>query len=105
MKQTLDFNDFRNAFWSHDRANNFSRQGLELLFDYLEDCDPDMELDVIAICCDYSEDTPEDIANNYWDRDSVPDDENELRQAVREYLDANTIVVGETSFGFVYANF
>jgi hypothetical protein len=105
MKQTIQSYDFHDAFLRYGRKDNFSYEGLDLLFDYFEDCDPDMELDVIAICCDYNEDTPEDIANNYWDRDSVPDDEDELRDQVREYLEANTSIIGETPFGFVYLAF
>jgi hypothetical protein len=105
MKISIDSaSEFRNQFVAYNR-DNFTHEAYELLFDYFEDCDPDMELDVIAICCDYSEDTPEGIANNYWDRDSVPDDEEELRDQVREYLEANTSIVGETATGFVYLAF
>jgi hypothetical protein len=105
MKITIDYYDFLDVFRRYDRIDNFSREGLELLFNYLEEVDPDMELDVIAICCEYCEDTPADIANNYWDRDSVPDDEDELRDQVRDYLEANTTIVGETASGFVYLAF
>lgn len=110
MKQTLDFNDFRNAFWSHNRTDNFSRKGLELLFDYLEEYEgltgEEIELDVIALCCDYSEEAAQDIFNTYpisCDSDSPTDDE--VINAVRDYLRNNTSIVGETSSGFVYANF
>lgn len=51
MKTTINFNDFRDAFRSMDRMENFSREGMQVLFDYLEECDPDYELDVIAPCC------------------------------------------------------
>ena len=58
MKQTINLNDFRNAFQSI-RPNNFSYEGLEVLFDYCEDlevsCNKEMELDVIWLCCDYAE--------------------------------------------------
>ena len=41
------------------RPENFSYQGLQALFAYLEnyetETDTPVELDVIAICCDYSE--------------------------------------------------
>lgn len=104
MKTTLDLNDFRDAFRTYDRLDNFSREGLELLFDFCEECDPDMELDVIALCCDYSEDTPEAIAENY-SIDTEDMDEDEILEAVRDYLSDNTTVIGETSTGFVYANF
>jgi hypothetical protein len=106
MKQTISHaSQFRDAFRQADRQDQFSYEALNMLYEYFEDVDPDMELDVVAICCDYSEDTPEAIANNYWDRDSVPDDEDELRDQVREYLEANTSIVGETPTGFVYACF
>lgn len=106
MKTTITHaSQFRDAFRQADRQDQFSYEALNMLYEYFEDIDPDMELDVVAICCEYYEDTPEAIANNYWDKDSVPEDEDELRDAVREYLEANTSLVGETSSGFVYAAF
>jgi hypothetical protein len=59
MKQTVDYHTFEQAFKNYDRLNNFPI-GLRDLFDYLEsyesDCDTEIELDVIALRCDYSED-------------------------------------------------
>jgi hypothetical protein len=105
MKLTIDFNEFRDAFRRYDRLDNFSREGLEMLFDHCEECDPDMELDVIALCCDYTEADWETIAQDYFiDLDGV--DEDDKPQAVMEYLCDNTTVLGETSKGaFIYANF
>ena len=41
------------------RGNQFSRAGLSALYDYLEqlqdDIGEEIELDVIALCCEYSE--------------------------------------------------
>lgn len=110
MKQTIQLHDFREAFRLFGRLDNFSREGLELLFEYCEEIDPDMELDVIAICCDYSEDTVEGIARNYSidmnDADPEADDyEEQCRQIVFDYLSNHTSVVGDTADGFVYANF
>jgi hypothetical protein len=106
MKITIDHvSQFRDAFRQVGRDSQFSYQALNMLYEYFEDVDPDMVLDVVAICCDYCEESPEEIANNYWDKDSVPDDEDELRDQVRDYLEANTTIVGETASGFVYANF
>ena len=104
MKQTLDFNDFRDAFRRYDRLDNFSREGLELLFDYLEECDPDMELDVIAICCDYDEYHADDIIENY-SIDIEGMDDGEIIEAAREYLEENTTLIGQTARGFVYLCF
>jgi hypothetical protein len=109
MKTTVSKYDFERAFVDADRKDQFSYEALGLLFDYFESYEEEtgqeIELDVIAICCEYTEDTAEGIANNYWDRDSVPDDEEELRDQVREYLEANTTLIGETSTGFVYLAF
>ena len=109
MKQTVDFQTFRDTFRAYDRADQFSREGLELLFDHLEEMERDngveAELDVVALCCDYSEDTPESIAQDYSiDLDGVDDDDTE--QAVMDYLCDNTTVVGQTSSGsIIYVNF
>ena len=54
MKQTISLHDFRKAFQSI-RPDNFSYAGLEALYDFLEETDPDYELDVIALCCDFTE--------------------------------------------------
>lgn len=108
MKTTVSNYSFERAFADADRKENFSYEGLSLLFDYLEDYEEqtgqEIELDVIALCCDYSEDTIENIAANYSiDLDGM--DEEEQLEAVRDYLNDNTTLVGETSTGFVYACF
>ena len=58
MFQTINFSQFCDAFKSL-RPNNFSYDGLQALYDYLEsyECDTEkgLELDVIALCCDYTE--------------------------------------------------
>jgi len=44
------------------RPDNFSTEGLESLYDYLEDTDV-LEFDLIAICCQYSEIPEEDLVS------------------------------------------
>lgn len=115
MKTTVNLYDFRRAF-EQCRPDNFSYEGLELLFDYCEEVEQgsgeEMELDVVALCCDYSEDTVQGIADNYSidlpEREDDQDDDEYAEactDAVRDYLNDNTSIVGETSDGFVYANF
>lgn len=108
MKTTVSRYDFERAFADAGRKENFSYEGLKALFEYLEQYEEDtgeeIELDVIALCCDYSEDTIEDIANNYG-IDLVDVDEEDQADFVRNYLEAHTSLVGETSTGFVYACF
>jgi hypothetical protein len=56
LYQEINEADFISAFKSI-RPENFSYEGLKALFNYLEgeseDCDSNIELDVIAICCEY----------------------------------------------------
>lgn len=104
MKITVNHaGQFRDQFRSLGRENQFSYEGLGLLFDYLEELDSDMELDVIAICCEYSESTPAKVIDAYgieYDEDE-PEDE----KAAMDYLEANTIVIGKTASGsIVYAS-
>jgi hypothetical protein len=114
MKTTVSRYDFERAFADADRKENFSYQALGLLFDYFEEYEEstgeEVELDVIALCCDYSEEDTADIARNYSidlaHLDAEDEDyEEQCTDAVREYLEHSTSIVGETSTGFVYACF
>lgn len=68
MKKTINFYDFRFAF-EELRPNNFSYEGLIVLWEYFheyeESTDTEIELDVIAICCDYTEAHLENVLNDY----------------------------------------
>lgn len=109
MKTTVSLYDFREAFRTMGRAEQFSYEGLEVLFDYLEqyegDTGEELELDVIALCCDYYEDTVEAIADNYSIDLTECDDEDEQAETVREYLEDNGAFVGAVTGGFVYRAF
>ena len=105
MIQTINVSDFRDAFRAYGRADQFSYEGLGALFDYLEDFDGGgYDLDVIALCCDYSEDSFEDIAKAYGIELSENDDEIVNREMVRDYIDNHTIIVGETATCFIYCS-
>jgi hypothetical protein len=99
MKTTVDFFDFREAFRNYGRADSFTPEGLEMLFNHFEELEADtgqeMELDVIAICCEYDENHWEDVAANYSIDLSECEDEGDKIEAVREYLSDNTMLVGE----------
>ena len=59
MYTTVSFDDFANAFERKGQADQFSHDGLSALFDYLEQSEEGLgmpiELDVIALCCEYAE--------------------------------------------------
>lgn len=109
MKTTVSRYDFERAFIDADRKENFSYEGLNALFDYLESYEEEtgqeIELDVIALCCDYTEDTVAEIARNYSIDLSDCEDEDDKIEIVRDYLNDNTMLVGETATGFVYQSF
>jgi len=58
MIQTIGFSQFFDAF-SEDRSNTFTYRGKRALFDYLEEYEEgtggQIELDIIALCCEYTE--------------------------------------------------
>lgn len=102
--ETVNESTFHDAF-QRVRPDNFSYEGLGLLFEYLDQLSDEtgepLKLDVIAICCDYSEMTAQEVRNAYGL--DTPEDEDE--DDVRDYLNENTSLVGETSDGFVFAQF
>ena len=102
MIQTINLSDFRAAFHSMGRKDQFSYEGLGALFDYIEEVDPDFDLDVIALCCDYSEETVQQIAENY---SLTAYDSEDLEAVVREYLEEKTSIVADLSGRFLYAQF
>ncbi len=59
MIQTIYKSDFTTAFHKAGRGNNFTYEGLNALYDYIEDYEDStgeqIELDVIALCLEYNE--------------------------------------------------
>ncbi len=81
IKQYVIFNQFLDAFNDKDRNDNFSYRGLKALYEWIEqfddDCGTDTELDVIALCCEFSELSYDEVASQYdieFDIDSRNDD-------------------------------
>jgi hypothetical protein len=69
MIQKITFTEFENAFKSYNRENQYPT-GLRDLFNYLEELEEAMggeqiELDVIAICTEYVEDTLNNVLSDY----------------------------------------
>jgi len=109
MKQSVNFSAFVDQFRAHDRYDQFGYDALRILFDYFEEyensCDTEIELDVIAICCEYSVDDYSDIAQNYGIDISEEEEEEEKKQIVIDYINENSVFIGECNDGIVYAQF
>ena len=109
MFTRINVYQFRDEFTLANRKDQFSYEGLGILFDYLEQVEDDtgepIELDVIALCCDYTEDTFEDVAKNFNIDISECADAEEIRQTVLDYLNDHTAVCGYDDDIVVYACF
>jgi len=82
MKQSINMYDFERAFKNFER-DNFSYDGLKALFEYLEEYEDstgeEVELDVIALCCEYMEydslkEYNDDYGTKYSEIDAIQDD-------------------------------
>ncbi len=104
LYQTIDnASQFRDQFHRAGRGDQFSYEALGLLFDHLESLGSDVQLDVVGVCCEYEEGTPEYIAKQY--NIDLEDDGNELLNVLDSLHDMTT-VVGVTSTGsIVYEQF
>jgi hypothetical protein len=111
MKTTISLYDFRDAFYQANRGTQFSYDGLKVLFEYLEEYEDstgsEVELDVIGLCCEFTEDTPDEIAENYgFTFSEDDDDDDEKRENLIEWLSDRTLVCGVTNEGsIVYQSF
>jgi len=83
MKITINFDGFERAFQRYGRGEQFSYEGLQALFEWLEDIESDMgeeqELDVIGLCCEFAEfENLKEFQDDYGtDYESIEDIEND----------------------------
>ncbi len=91
MYQSINESEFRSAFHSMGRGEQFSYEGLTILFEGLEQYEVDnaepFELDVIELCCGFSELSESEVKDAYGDMIGKDDD-------VEEFLHDNTWVLG-----------
>jgi len=108
MKTTVYFSEFCDLF-GMIRPDNFSYQGLRILFNYFEEYENDtgesIDCDVIAICCDFSEDSFENIADQYGIELDAEMDEDYQKQQVIEHLEGEGAYVGDSINGIVFRQF
>lgn len=70
------------------RPDNFSRNGLEVLFDYFDSMDPEqIEYDGIGICCDFTQCSLKEFKDSYTDVAVTSEmTDEEKRQAISEFI-------------------
>lgn len=91
MIQTMTFSDFVDAFREAGREDQFSYNGKRALFEYFNELwDADYELDVVGVCCTFSEYTVEEL-QSYFDigeflyEDDDPDDIDSWEKAMCDH--------------------
>jgi len=108
ITRSINFSEFCNSF-SEQYNNYFSYEGKRALYDYLEDYSEDegkdVDLDIIALCCDYTEyENLEEYNHNYClegdDRALNLKDIEEETQVIRIYDSA-----GKEMDNFIIANY
>ena len=102
MYEKVTLATFTNAF-KKVRPDNFTPEALDLIYEllttYEDDTNMELELDVIAICCDFSEMTISEVAEAY----SIA---NSNENSVIDFLEDKTLFLGTTSSNtFVFQNF
>lgn len=98
MKENVSVSKFIEAF-DDLRPNNFTHDGLIALYDYLveleEDTGTEIEFDVIAICCDFSEyENLKEFQNDYGEEYETIED-----------VERNTTVIRIDDEAFIIQNF
>jgi len=96
MYTHVTYDDFYNAFQA-TRPNNFTLDGLEALFDYLEDLEDDtgepMEFDMIATCIDFTEyESLAEFQDNYGDDYQTFEDIQEMTTLIEFGSDGHFII-------------
>ena len=100
MKQSVNEYDFLKAF-KECRPNNFSSAGLFALDDYLEQYEDDtgeeIELDVIALCCEYAEyDSLQEFQRDYGEKDF---------KSIEDIEERTTVILKHSEYGFIIQQF
>ena len=117
MHINVNFDMFADAFRRMGHEDQFSREALEALFEYIENYEEDtgirVELDVIGLCCEFTEySTAVEAASDYGftseleaDDYNSPEDFEEAKESeAREWLEDRTIVINFGG-GLIIQNF
>jgi hypothetical protein len=102
MNKKINIYEFVNDFKKSQYKNNFSIQGLRALFDYFEELEKDLgeelEFDIIAICCDYTEyDTVEEFKKDYAEFDNI--------KSIKEIEEDTVVIRIKGTNGIIVKNF
>jgi hypothetical protein len=93
LVKTVTLRDFQNAFKALGEEI-FSEKALESLYDYFEqlseDQETDIELDVLSICCDFTEDCVYEVCETY-NLESIDELESKTRVVMHDHQTAKVL--------------
>lgn len=109
MKTTVNSHQFIESFRACGRESQFSRAALFALFEYLEEyedsCGVELELDPIAICCEWAEfSSAREAADDYGFEPDDDDDDDAREKSALKWLQDRTQVI-EFESGIVIQQF
>ena len=100
MHVNINESDFRTRFHQMERGEQFSYEGLTALYEYLEEleegCETKIELDVIALCCEYAE---------YDNLKQFKDDYGDEYKSLEDIENSTTLIKIEDEEGFIIQQF
>lgn len=103
MKITLTFSSFCDEWnrWE-DRKDTFTYNGKRALFDHLEEYEEstgeEIELDIVALCCDFTE------YDSVLEAMQVYDENIKDEKEARAFLEDETMVIDVTGGGVIIQN-
>lgn len=112
VKKIYDASDMMEEFKAMNR-DYFSYEGYEALLNLFNEFEEPEELDVIGICCDFTESTPAEIAQDYgytfegmtWEEASEVMDSDELMDAFIDELNYHTFATVLSNGNILYQNY
>ena len=95
---------FRDRFHAMGRTNQFTYQAFDVLFEEMNERNESIKLDVIGICCDWSEYTLAELERDFdeakevmdiirFDPETDEDDPSEIEIAIHEAMDDSHTVM------------
>lgn len=90
--KSFDLYDFKREFERYDRGDRFSDESMEELYYYYDDLGEPYELDVIEICCNWTEfENFDEFAENYgYTKEVEGMEEEEKEEFLTDILNDNT---------------
>ena len=111
LVKTFTAEELREEFRKFDR-DYYSLEGYQALLDLFDECGSNTELDVVAICCEFTEDSMENIMDEYsnifddeWREENTDDDGEIDRQAFEDKLSYYTLSYTLSDGDYLYQDF